>query len=64
MGRKNISSAFRWVAGFLISHSSYMHVQGKYLWLPGSRRNCSFPAESAKVIFEIGLPILVVTAFL
>ena len=41
-----------WQAGFLIN-SFYMHVQGWYLWLPGSIRNCSFPAESAKVIFEI-----------
>ena len=43
MDRKNISSAFRWVVRFFIN-GFYMHVQGSYLWLPGSRRNCLFPA--------------------
>ena len=35
MNRKSISSAFRWVAGFLIK-SSYMHVPNRRVSICGS----------------------------
>ena len=54
MDRKNISSAFQWMAVFLIN-SFYMHVRNNRVNICGCLvpDETVHPAESAKVIFEI-----------